>query len=153
MEPNAPKRIALDARWVFRELSGIGRYTLELLRQWGEIGGAFHFLVIVADAERQTFIAREHTWRTNPAEFSTCPTKFAPRTIRAARCPPPQHRRLPLPSFMGPSPPSRRRPHAIRGICNIHDLIPRPPEFTRALKNSPLSLPRPLHEIARRGTS
>ena len=27
------RRIAIDARWVFRELSGIGRYTLELLKQ------------------------------------------------------------------------------------------------------------------------
>ena len=41
------RRIAIDARWVFRELSGIGRYTLELLKQLGEIGGAFRYLVLV----------------------------------------------------------------------------------------------------------
>ena len=86
MEPNAPKRIALDARWVFRELSGIGRYTLELLRQLGEIGGAFHFLVLVADAERQTFIAREAHLADKPNfEFLHLPYKvFCPRGQFAA---------------------------------------------------------------------
>ena len=59
MNPVQGKRIAVDARWVFRELSGIGRYTLELLRQLGEIGGAFRYLVLVRDAERRAFIERE----------------------------------------------------------------------------------------------
>ena len=158
MEPNAPKRIALDARWVFRELSGIGRYTLELLRQLGEIGGAFHFLVLVADAERQTFIAREAHLADKPNfEFLHLPYKvFCPRgQFAAARLL--RRRNIAAyhsPNFMVPLPAfPRRRPHAIRGICNIHDLIPLAhPEFTpRALKTRLYPLYRALmHEIARR---
>ncbi len=45
------RRIAVDARWFFRELSGIGRYTLELLRQLGERGGDFQFWVMVREGE------------------------------------------------------------------------------------------------------
>jgi hypothetical protein len=59
MNSSRRQRVAVDARWVFRELSGIGRYTLELLRQLGEIGGGVDFLVLVRDAERRGFIERE----------------------------------------------------------------------------------------------
>ena len=158
MEQSAGKRVALDARWVFRELSGIGRYTLELLRQLGEIGGAFQFLVLVADAERKAFIAREAQLADKPNfEFVRLPYKvFCPRgqfaTARLLR-----QRKVAVyhsPNFMVPLPAfPRRRPHAIRGICTIHDLIPLAhPEFTpRALKTRFFPLYRRLmHEIARR---
>ena len=56
METIDGKLVALDARWVFRELSGIGRYTLELLRQLGDLGGGWRFLVLVRDAERREFV-------------------------------------------------------------------------------------------------
>ena len=56
MNPVQKRRIAVDARWVFRELSGIGRYTLELLRQLGERGGDFRFWVMVSDGERRAFV-------------------------------------------------------------------------------------------------
>ena len=59
METIDGKLVVLDARWVFRELSGIGRYTLVLLRQLGDLGGGWRFLVLVRDAERRGFIERE----------------------------------------------------------------------------------------------
>lgn len=148
----------MDARWVFRELSGIGRYTLELLRELGEIGGAFHFLVLVRDAERRAFIAREAGLadRAN-FEFAELPHgvfsplgQFAAARLLRERMVDIYHSTnfmIPLPAF------PRRRPHAIRCVCNIHDLIPLVhPEFTpRALKTRFYPVYKALmHQIARR---
>lgn len=148
----------MDARWVFRELSGIGRYTLELLRQLGEIGGSFRFLVLVCNAERQAFIeqATGLAGRAN-FEFAELPRgvfslhgQFAAARLLRERGVEVYHSTnfmVPLPAF------PRRRPHAIRCICNIHDLIPLVhPEFTpRALKTRFFPVYRALmHEIARR---
>ncbi|MBP7009883.1 MAG: glycosyltransferase family 4 protein [Kiritimatiellae bacterium] len=158
MDPVRTKRIAVDARWVFRELSGIGRYTLELLRELGEIGGAFHFLVLVRDAERRAFIAREAGLadRAN-FEFAELPHgvfsplgQFAAARLLRERMVDIYHSTnfmIPLPAF------PRRRPHAIRCVCNIHDLIPLVhPEFTpRALKTRFYPVYKALmHQIARR---
>ncbi|HQN79675.1 MAG TPA: glycosyltransferase family 1 protein [Kiritimatiellia bacterium] len=148
----------MDARWVFRELSGIGRYTLELLRELGEIGGAFHFLVLVRDAERRAFIAREAGLadRAN-FEFAELPHgvfsplgQFAAARLLRERMVDIYHSTnfmIPLPAF------PRHRPHAIRCVCNIHDLIPLVhPEFTpRALKTRFYPVYKALmHQIARR---
>jgi len=158
MDPVRTKRIAVDARWVFRELSGIGRYTLELLRELGEIGGAFHFLVLVRDAERRAFIAREAGLadRAN-FEFAELPHgvfsplgQFAAARLLRERMVDIYHSTnfmIPLPAF------PRHRPHAIRCVCNIHDLIPLVhPEFTpRALKTRFYPVYKALmHQIARR---
>ena len=158
MDPERKKRIAVDARWVFRELSGIGRYTLELLRQLGEIGGAFDYLVLVRDGERRAFVERAAglAGRANFA-FAELPHgvfgprgQFAAARLLRARKIDVYHSTnfmIPLPAF------SRRRPHATKCVCNIHDLIPLVhPEFTlRALKTRFFPVYRALmHEIARR---
>ena len=152
------KRIAIDARWVFRELSGIGRYTLELLRQLGEIGGGFRYVVLVRDAERRAFVegAAGLAGKEN-FEFAELPHGvFSPRGQFAAarllreRSVDVYHSTnfmVPLPAF------PRRRPHAMACVCNIHDLIPMVhPEFTpRALKTKFFPVYKALmHEIARR---
>jgi alpha-1,3-rhamnosyl/mannosyltransferase len=46
-------RIAVDARWIFPQLSGVGVYTRELLRAWAQAATGPEFLVIFADAERE----------------------------------------------------------------------------------------------------
>ena len=158
MNPVQNKRVAIDARWVFPELSGIGRYTLELLKQLGEIGGGFRYLVMVRDSERREFIEREAglAGKAN-VEFAELP--YGPFSVRgqfaAARW---LRERdvgvyhstnfmVPLPAF------PRRRPHATKCLCNIHDLIPLVhPEFTpKALKTRFFSVYRALmHEIALR---
>ena len=158
MNPVQNKRVAIDARWVFPELSGIGRYTLELLKQLGEIGGGFRYLVLVRDSERREFIEREAglAGKAN-VEFAELP--YGPFSVRgqfaAARW---LRERdvgvyhstnfmVPLPAF------PRRRPHATKCLCNIHDLIPLVhPEFTpKALKTRFFPVYRALlHEIALR---
>ena len=158
MNPVQNQRIAIDARWVFRELSGIGRYTLELLRQLGGLGGAFRFLVLVRDAERRAFVEREAglAGRAN-FEFAELPHGvFSPLgQLAAARL---LRERgvavyhstnfmVPLPAF------PRRKPHGVKCLCNIHDLIPLAhPEFTpKALKTRFFPIYKALmHEIARR---
>ncbi len=43
-------KIAIDARWIFPQISGIGNYTRQLLRQFGEIDtGDDQFLIIFND--------------------------------------------------------------------------------------------------------
>jgi len=152
------KRIAIDARWVFPELSGIGRYTLELLRQLGERGEAFRYLILVRDAERREFIGQAAGLEGKENfEFVELPHGvFSPRGQVAAagllreRGVDIYHSTnfmIPLPAF------PRRRPHSIKCICNIHDLIPLVhPEFTpRALKTRFFPVYRILmNEIARR---
>lgn len=158
MNPSQNQRIAIDARWVFRELSGIGRYTLELLKQLGERGGAFGYLVLVRDAGRRAFIERE-AGLAGKANFEfaelpygpfSVPGQFAAARLLRDRGVDVYHSTnfmVPLPAF------PRRRPHAIRCVCNIHDLIPLVhPEFTpRSLKTRFFPVYKGLmHEIARR---
>jgi len=158
MNPVQDRRIAVDARWVFRELSGIGRYTLELLRQLGELGGAFRFLVLVRDAERRGVVEREAglAGKAN-FEFAEVPHgvfslrgQFAAARLLAERGVEVYHSTnfmVPLPAF------PRRKPHAVKCVCNIHDLIPLVhPEFTpKALKTRFFPIYRALmHEIALR---
>ena len=158
MNPVQDKLVAVDARWVFRELSGIGRYTLELLKQLGEIGGEFRYLVLARDAERRDFIAGE-AGLAGKANFEFAVLPYGPFSVRgqfaAARL---LRERgaavyhstnfmVPLPAF------PRRKPHATKCICNIHDLIPLVhPEFTpKALKTRCFPIYKALmHEIARR---
>ncbi len=152
------RRIAVDARWVFRELSGIGRYTLELLRQLGKRGGDFQFWVLVRDGERRAFIEQtaELAGKGN-FEFVELPYgvfslrgQFAvARWLREKQIDVYHSTNfmVPLPAF------PRRKPHATKCICNIHDLIPLVhPEFTpRALKTRFFPVYRALmNEIARR---
>ena len=81
MNPVQNKRVAVDARWVFRELSGIGRYTLELLKQLGEIGGVFRYLVLVRDGERREFIERE-AGLAGKANFEFAELPYGPFSVR-----------------------------------------------------------------------
>ena len=158
METVDGKLVALDARWVFRELSGIGRYTLELLRQLGERGGGWRFLVLVQDAERREFVAQA-TGLAGRGDVTFAEVPHGPFALRGqwavarllrARGVAVYHSTnfmIPLPAF------ARREPRASRAVCNIHDLIPMVhPEFTpRALKTRFFPVYKALmHEIARR---
>ena len=158
MNPVPDKRVAVDARWVFPELSGIGRYTLELLKQLGEIGGAFRYVVLVRDGERRAFI-EQVAGLAGKANFEFAELPYGPFSLRgqfaAARLL--RERKIDVyhsTNFMVPLPAfPRRKPHAIRCVCNIHDLIPMVhPEFTpKALKTRFFPVYKALmHEIARR---
>lgn len=158
VDANRLPEIALDARWVGRELSGIARYTLEILRQFGRLQSPFRFCVLALDQERAAFIEREAQLAGND-RFTFAVVPYGPFSLRGQWA----VRQLLLrrgtavyhsTNFMIPLPlATRRRPHAVRCICNIHDLIPLAhPEFTpRSLKTRLFPLYRALmREIARR---
>ena len=44
-------KIAIDARWIFPEISGIGNYTRQLLTQFGHIAPQHQFLLLFNDPE------------------------------------------------------------------------------------------------------
>ena len=140
------------------EQSGSGRYTLELLKQLGEIGGAFRYVVLVRDGERRAFI-EQVAGLAGKANFEFAELPYGPFSLRgqfaAARLL--RERKIDVyhsTNFMVPLPAfPRRKPHAIRCVCNIHDLIPMVhPEFTpKALKTRFFPVYKALmHEIARR---
>jgi glycosyltransferase involved in cell wall biosynthesis len=158
MNPVPDKRVAVDARWVFPELSGIGRYTLELLKQLGKDGGGFRYCVWVRNAERRAFVERE-AGLAGKAEFEFAELPYGPFSVRGQFATARWLREqkiavyhstnfmVPLPAF------PRRQPHATKCLCNVHDLIPLVhPEFTpKALKTRFFLVYRALmHEIARR---
>ncbi|MDR0993471.1 MAG: glycosyltransferase family 4 protein [Verrucomicrobiota bacterium] len=158
MSRGRKKRIAIDARWVFPEVSGIGRYTLELLRRLAAREADVEWRIWVCNAERRDFVRRAANLdgRSNVV-FAELPYgPFSPLGQWAAARLLRKHRidiyhstnfMVPLPAF------SRRRPHIPACVCNIHDLIPLVhPEFTpQALKTRFFPVYKALmHEIARR---
>jgi len=133
--------VALDGRWVFRELSGIGRYTLELLKELGRQESDFRFLVLVRDAERRDAVAAAADLKgkgrfefafVDHGPFSPKGQLEVARLLkeRGAAVYHSTNFMVPLPAFPA------GRPHATKCVCNIHDLIPLVhPEFTpKALK-------------------
>ena len=66
-EQAAEPTVVLDARWVEPRLSGIGRYTLELLRCFGRDAGGFRFRVWALSGERAGFIREAAGLEGNPA--------------------------------------------------------------------------------------
>jgi glycosyltransferase involved in cell wall biosynthesis len=63
-------KIALDARWIFPEISGIGAYTRELIRQFARLDGNTHYLLIFQDPALLERTARETGFR-DTTNFST----------------------------------------------------------------------------------
>lgn len=63
-------KIALDARWIFPEISGIGAYTRELIRQFTRLDGGTHFLLLFQDPMLLERTARETGFR-DTSNFST----------------------------------------------------------------------------------
>ena len=134
-------RIGIDARWIFKEFSGIGLYTQELIRGLVRLASGHELILFFNDPA-----LRDRTWR--QAEISDR------SHVRAEMIPwgvfsmpsqlflPGRIRKLGLdifhsPNYMLPFAAfSRRRPHRTRGVITIHDLIPLLfPQFTpKALK-------------------
>ena len=44
-------KIGIDARWIFREISGIGTYTLELIRHLAQVDGENEYILFFSDPE------------------------------------------------------------------------------------------------------
>lgn len=134
-------RIGLDARWIFPELSGIGTYTQELVRQLAQLETDHEFILFFNDAG-----LRDRTWRAAELEgrprFRAELVPWGVFSLLNQLRMPGRLRRLGLDLFHSPNymmpflafP--RGRPHAVRCVVTIHDLIPLLfPEWTpRALK-------------------
>lgn len=134
-------RIAIDTRWIFPEISGIGLYTRELVTALAEVDRANDYVLLFDRPDLQ-----QRTWA--EARLADKPN------FRAALVPwrifsvggqlglPGWLRRQGVDVFHSPNymipfrafP--RRRPHAMRCVVTIHDLIPLLfPQYTpRALK-------------------
>lgn len=122
-------RVAIDARWIFPEISGIGAHTRELLRHLGVIDRRNTYIVLFSErklAERtwtEAQLADKPNFRPDIIPWSI----FSPR----GQCMLPLHLRrlrvdvyhstnymIPLAAF------PKGKPGRIRCVVTIHDLIP-----------------------------
>jgi len=149
-------KIGIDARWIFKELSGIGSYTRELIRHLARLERAHTFVIYFSDPALRDRTVAETDLRRAP-NFSTCLLPFGLFSIR-------NQLRLPgllaeavldvfhSPNYMIPLRAfPRGRPGRIRCVTTIHDLIPLmfPAYAPRAWKRRFFLLYRWLmHEVA-----
>jgi len=157
-------KIGIDARWIFKELSGIGSYTRELIRHLARLDrdpdsrGGREFVIYFSDpALRDRTVAE--TDLLHAPNFSTCILPFGLFSIRNQLHLPGLLAEAALDVFHSPNymiplrafP--RGRPGRIRCVTTIHDLIPLmfPAYAPRAWKRRFFPLYRWLmHEVARR---
>jgi alpha-1,3-rhamnosyl/mannosyltransferase len=134
-------KIAIDARWIFPEISGIGLYTRELVAALAEVDRVNEYVLLfdrpelqqrtwaeaqLADKPNFRFVVVP--WRIfSPAGQLGLPGWLRREGIEVFHSP---NYMIPFRAF------PRRRPHAIRCVVTIHDLIPLLfPQYTpRALK-------------------
>lgn len=134
-------RVGIDARWIFPQISGIGAHTRELLR---------HLALVDRDTDYRVYFRdpalREKTWAdaelTDKANFTSAMIPWGIFSPFGQLLMPARLRRdgidvfhstnymTPLAAF------PRNRPHDIRCVVTIHDLIPLlfPEATPRALK-------------------
>jgi len=134
-------RIALDARWIFPEISGIGAHTRELIRHLAQLDGDNPYVLYFRTAG-----LRDRTWKEagladkhnfTPAVvpwglFSPVGQLLMPRRLRADRIDVFHSTNYMIPLLAFP----KRGGHRIRCVATIHDLIPLlfPAATPRALK-------------------
>jgi glycosyltransferase involved in cell wall biosynthesis len=121
--------IAIDARWIFRDISGIGNYTRQLLRVYAETPGRHHFKVLFSDQEIADRTSKEAGFRQAPhmqvvmvpwGVFSLQSQIHLPRLLKKLDI-----QVFHSPNYMIPFAPfSRKGNGSIRAVTTIHDLIP-----------------------------
>ncbi|MBP7830546.1 MAG: glycosyltransferase family 4 protein [Kiritimatiellae bacterium] len=134
-------RIGLDARWIFPELSGIGTYTTELIREFARLETGHEFVLIFRDPA-----IRDRVWSAAGLEGHP---RFRGHMVPWGVFSPWSQLRLPAvlrrleidvfhsPNYMIPFRAfPRNRAHAVKCVATIHDLIPLlfPEHTPRALK-------------------
>lgn len=134
-------RIGLDARWIFPELSGIGTYTAELIRELARSDAGHDFILFFNNPA-----IRDRVWQS--AGLHEHP-RFCAQMVPWGVFSPWSQLRLPAvlkrlsldvfhsPNYMIPFRAfPRGRPHAAKCIVTIHDLIPLlfPEHTPKALK-------------------
>ena len=151
-------KIGIDARWIFKELSGIGSYTRELIRHLARLERTHKFVIYFSDPVLRDRTVAETDLGRAP-NFSTYLLPFGLFSIRnQLRLPGlltetaldvfhSTNYMIPLRAF------PRGRSGRIRCVTTIHDLIPLmfPAYAPRAWKRRLFPLYRWLmHEVARR---
>lgn len=116
--------ICLDARWIFREITGIGLYTQELIRALARVNRTHTFTLLFSDVEVQERTRRETRFDQNP-RFTTHRVPCGPFSIKNQLCLPAWLRLRGFDlyhstNFMMPLPSCGR----VRRAVTIHDLIP-----------------------------
>jgi glycosyltransferase involved in cell wall biosynthesis len=162
-------KIGIDARWIFKELSGIGAYTRELIRHLARLErdsgpdsqknrGSREFVIYFSDPAlrdrtvTETDLLRAPNFRTSLLPFGLfsirnqlrLPGLLAADALDVFHSP---NYMIPLRAF------PRRKPGRIRCVTTIHDLIPLmfPAYAPRAWKRRFFPLYRRLmHEVAAR---
>jgi len=117
--------IAIDARWIFAETSGIGQHTRLLIRSLSALAPDHRFLLLFDDAERAEAV-KESTDCDWPHEVLPYGLFSLDNQWKLARFLRERHIDLyhstnymmPLPGF------PRRRPGPVKAVITIHDLIP-----------------------------
>lgn len=122
-------KVGIDARWIFKEVSGIGAYTRELIRQLALLDRDNEFVIFFNDAELRKRTADE-TALSAARNFGTYLLPFDLFSLRnQLRLPKiladlhidvfhSTNYMIPLRAF------PRNRPGRIRCVTTIHDLIP-----------------------------
>ncbi len=152
--------VAVDARWIFKDISGIGNYTRQLLRVFAQSPAKHQFTVIFSDptlaerTSRETGICEADHMNSVviPWEiFSIQSQLHLPRLLRKWKI-----NVFHSPNYMIPFPAfSRRAKGPIHAVTTIHDLIPLrfPDHAPQSRKSRYLPIFRQvLREAARRST-
>lgn len=134
-------KIGIDARWIFRETSGIGVYTRELIRHLAEIDRQNQYVLFFSDEDLLKTIQGEvesfkadnfSTFLLNSGLFSIKNQLIMPAIIKELNLDVfhSTNYMIPLPAF------PRNRLGKTACVINIHDLIPMifPKATPRALK-------------------
>ncbi len=122
-------KIAIDARWIFPEISGIGVYTRELLANLAKLESPHTFLAYFDDpALCARTVAEAGLAQAPHIETKVVPWSLFSLRNQAAMGGQLKHdgvRVFHSPNYMIPLPPfPRRRSGQIRCITTIHDMIP-----------------------------
>lgn len=134
-------RILFDARWIFPEISGIGRYTQELLRHLLLVDRQNEYVLLFDRQDVLERTARDIGFSDVPnaraellpwGPFAPASQLLLPRRLRAERAQVYHAPNYMIPYVAFP----RRRGGALRCVVTLHDLIPLLfPQYTpRALK-------------------
>lgn len=122
-------KIVFDARWIFNELSGVGIYATELLRQLSLIDGQNLYMVIFDDKKimehtiHETGIHRNSHFESVVVPYSLFSLKnqlFLPYFLRSTGADVYHSPNYIIPLMAFP----RRKAHTIACVVTIHDVIP-----------------------------
>jgi glycosyltransferase involved in cell wall biosynthesis len=122
-------KVVFDARWIFDELSGVGIYAMELLRQLSRIDKQNLYVVVFENKELMKRMHCEVEFRSNPNfEFVVVPyglfsfknQLFLPLFLKKTGADVYHSPNYMIPFMAFP----RRKVHRIACVVTVHDVIP-----------------------------